>query len=177
MENQCPWKTCSKCKKPKQKTEFGLTKGAIKSWCKQCLRDYQNARNKTQNEKRRKRPEIREQQRRHNLEKYYSLSVEDYDKMMDFQGGVCFLCKNHPKTKKLGVDHDHKTGAIRGLLCSWCNVALGKFRDSAEIINRAAEYFKSYPATSALGAPRFGVKGRISNKMSTMKRLNPGRFD
>ena len=52
------------------------------------------------------------------------LSVEDYDAMLAAQGGVCAICGNPPKTRRLDVDHDHKTGKVRGLLCHRCNRAL-----------------------------------------------------
>jgi hypothetical protein len=47
-----------------------------------------------------------------------------YHQMLDEQGGGCAICGNTPKTRRLDVDHDHKTGHIRGLLCHRCNRAL-----------------------------------------------------
>jgi hypothetical protein len=52
------------------------------------------------------------------------LSVEEYDAMLKAQGGGCAICGNPPKTRRLDVDHDHKTGKVRGLLCHRCNRAL-----------------------------------------------------
>ena len=52
------------------------------------------------------------------------VSTEDYERMLAAQGGGCAICGALPKTRRLHVDHDHKTGEIRGLLCYRCNKAL-----------------------------------------------------
>src|SRR5690242_12716661 len=51
------------------------------------------------------------------------LGVDDaeYQRLLEAQGGHCALCPNEPKTRRLHVDHDHKTGRVRGLLCYRCN--------------------------------------------------------
>lgn len=59
-------------------------------------------------------------QRRSKLRQKYGLTLEDYDKMLNSQNGVCFICKER-KRRRLAVDHDHSTGRIRGLLCDVCN--------------------------------------------------------
>jgi hypothetical protein len=51
-------------------------------------------------------------------------TAEDYDRLLAAQGGGCAICKAPPKTRRLHVDHDHKTGAVRGLLCHRCNRGL-----------------------------------------------------
>ena len=63
----------------------------------------------------------------------------DYDRLLAAQGGHCALCPNTPKTRRLHVDHDHRTGAVRGLLCYRCNRALPAYLP-AEWFARAAEY-------------------------------------
>ena len=55
----------------------------------------------------------------------YGLAFVDFEKMRTAQKGKCAICKT--ETKRLCVDHDHKTGKIRGLLCVPCNVLLGRF--------------------------------------------------
>jgi hypothetical protein len=52
------------------------------------------------------------------------VTVEQYDAMLAAQGGGCAICGTKPKTRRLDVDHDHKTGRVRGLLCHRCNRAL-----------------------------------------------------
>ena len=62
--------------------------------------------------------------RRRNLKKNYGITVEEYDALLEKQGGVCAICKRPPKKVRLAVDHDHgQTGreSVRGLLCWICN--------------------------------------------------------
>jgi hypothetical protein len=76
----------------------------------------------------------------------YGLSVEDYSRMLASQGGVCKLCGSPPGTgrqKRLHVDHDHKTGKVRGLLCDHCNHALGKMKDDPVLLRKAAAYLEA----------------------------------
>jgi len=76
------------------------------------------------------------------------IDVFDYLRMYDEQNGVCKICGRPEtttnglsgKTKDLAIDHCHETNAIRGLLCSSCNRALGLFQDSEKILNRAVDY-------------------------------------
>ena len=56
--------------------------------------------------------------------KQLGVTVEQYDALLAAQGGGCAICGNPPKTRRLHVDHDHKTGRVRGLLCHRCNRAL-----------------------------------------------------
>lgn len=56
--------------------------------------------------------------------KALGVSDEDYARMLAAQGGGCAICGAPPKTRRLHVDHDHRTGAVRGLLCYRCNRAL-----------------------------------------------------
>ena len=65
--------------------------------------------------------------RKSNLKRLYGLTIEDYDGMLIAQNGVCAICKEGPSEFRLAVDHNHETGAIRGLLCNSCNVRLGWF--------------------------------------------------
>lgn len=51
----------------------------------------------------------------------YGISTAQFRKMLTRQGGVCALCSLPPKVKPLEIDHDHKTGRVRGLLCWWDN--------------------------------------------------------
>jgi hypothetical protein len=69
-------------------------------------------------------------------------TLEDYDIVLESQGGVCAICKSTGSTHKKGlvVDHNHSTGVYRGILCAFCNSGLGYFKDDPEIIKKAMNY-------------------------------------
>ena len=77
--------------------------------------------------------------------KRYGVTSEEYQKMYNAQKGVCKICKNPCKTKQtLSIDHCHKTGKIRGLLCIKCNTALGMLNDNIEYFKEAIDYLNHY---------------------------------
>jgi hypothetical protein len=65
-----------------------------------------------------------------------------YEAQLAAQGGGCAICGYRPKPggRRLNIDHDHKTGAVRGLLCARCNRGLGWFRDDPDRLEIAATY-------------------------------------
>ena len=81
--------------------------------------------------------------RRHHLKKFYGVTPDDYERMLEMQNGRCAICRSPADTsfhKRLCIDHNHETGAVRGLLCSKCNSAIGLLNDSPELMYKAAEY-------------------------------------
>lgn len=101
----------------------------------------------------------RETVRRRNLKRLYGITPEEYDARREAQQYRCAICERHedelPVDKtgrprldgkpsaapmKLHVDHDHETNAIRGLLCSSCNSAIGLLQDSVERMTKAIAY-------------------------------------
>lgn len=64
----------------------------------------------------------------------YAITVEDYDKMLIAQAGVCAICKRTNIKTRLAVDHNHDTGQVRELLCTRCNPALGWFEKNRTVI-------------------------------------------
>jgi hypothetical protein len=89
-----------------------------------------------------------EKQRRTYLKKTYGLSPETYTRMMAFNASHCHICSRAPKTgKHLNVDHDHKTGQKRGLLCFYCNkYMIGRRRkEHAWLFESAANYLRRAP--------------------------------
>lgn len=81
--------------------------------------------------------------RKWRLKRSFGLSVEDYNDLYDKQEGKCAICKGNEKNVSkynLSVDHCHKTGRVRGLLCDACNLGLGKFNDSYELLDSAMKY-------------------------------------
>jgi recombination endonuclease VII len=84
-------------------------------------------------------------QRNARLKKAYGISPEQYEKMLDKQGGVCALCFRAPKKIPLPVDHDHHSGRVRGLLCFFCNRhRLARANDTDwQIYERLLAYIRS----------------------------------
>jgi hypothetical protein len=72
----------------------------------------------------------------------HGLTVDQYQAMVKEQGGLCAICGG--AMKRICIDHDHETGAVRGLLCHNCNVALGHLRDSPALLRAAADYVESF---------------------------------
>lgn len=77
----------------------------------------------------------------------YGMTEAGYQELLASQGGLCAICgtddprgKNH---NRLHVDHCHKTGKVRGLLCSRCNVGIGSFLDDVAVLQKAITYLKS----------------------------------
>ena len=81
------------------------------------------------------------------LTKTYGITQSTVEKMLESQGGRCAICpKTEPggKQGKWHVDHDHKTGKVRGLLCAGCNLALGVFKDDKEMLKNAIKYLETW---------------------------------
>ena len=78
------------------------------------------------------------------LKNRFGITVKDYDNMLEKQHGVCKICGKPPGAKRLHVDHDHKTGKVRALLCYLCNVMLGNARDEPTILRLAALYLEEH---------------------------------
>lgn len=140
-------RVCTKCEKEKDLTEFykGNGKYGKASQCKKC----RNARSKAWRIKNRERRNqlsrewSRSDKGRDSHLKYkYGISLSDYNKMFVKQNGCCNICGKHQSEMKkaLNVDHNHATGKVRGLLCIKCNVGVGAFKDSQELLLRAVDY-------------------------------------
>jgi hypothetical protein len=81
-----------------------------------------------------------EKSRRFRLNRY-GISVEEWDTIFDRQGGLCAICKVNPIRD---LDHDHKTGEVRGLLCNPCNQGLGLFNEDRNRLLAAVAYLASF---------------------------------
>lgn len=75
------------------------------------------------------------------LQLKYDITQEDYERMYEEQGGHCKICG--AKKSLLYVDHCHKTGKVRGLLCSNCNTGIGQLQDNVEILRSAITYLEA----------------------------------
>jgi len=92
----------------------------------------------------------------------FKLLLVDWMKLWDHQKGKCAICGN--KLIKANTDHNHTSGEVRGLLCSRCNRALGRFGDRLDLLLAAVAYLTDPPARTALGRTHFGYPGRIGTK-------------
>ena len=83
------------------------------------------------------------------VKRVYDITGEEYDALLAFQGGRCYICGQEPKSQRLAVDHDHRTNEVRGLLCAndaWgCNVSLRRLLNSLPMAQRALEYVTMPP--------------------------------
>ena len=77
--------------------------------------------------------------------KNFGITIEQFDKMMALQNGGCALCGRLPGKKRLSVEHDHKTGRVRGLACFRCNKFLiGRWGEKdIPLIEKLIEYLRS----------------------------------
>src|SRR4051794_27622457 len=75
------------------------------------------------------------------LKRKFRLTLDQYDQSLASQGGGCAICGDTPEGgTSLHIDHDHDTGAVRGLLCVRCNNALGQLKEDAQLVRAAAAY-------------------------------------
>lgn len=119
-------KKCSKCKLIKSTLEFhkwSATKDGLHYECKFCRKRYYN---NGSDDKR----------------IAYNLSFENYGILYENQRGRCAICDSEPLDKSLSVDHNHRTGEVRGLLCSSCNIGLGYFKDNPTLLDKAKTYLE-----------------------------------
>ncbi len=82
--------------------------------------------------------------RREQLKRYYGMTLEEYQDKLKQQGGGCAICGRMEGLRDMPVDHCHKQGHIRGILCHWCNKGLGQFFDNPENLRKAANYIDSW---------------------------------
>lgn len=74
------------------------------------------------------------------LKKKYGITEKDYNILLKKNNGGCWICGRKPKKRRLCVDHNHKTGQVRGLLCYKCNYGLPWFNDDPELLMKANKY-------------------------------------
>jgi hypothetical protein len=91
-------------------------------------------------------PVSAEKHRQYSLKAKHGLTLAEFDAMAARQDGRCAICGTDAPGAwgRLCVDHDHRTGELRGLLCSDCNVAIGRLHDDPQLIRRAAAYLEKW---------------------------------
>lgn len=156
-------KTCTKCNTEKPLEEFGVdktTKDGYRYSCKVCYNAQQReyvrnnkelikARNAAKAKQRKayyQSPRGIKSSRRAHLKRKYGITLEEYNNLLKQQQSKCKICGQEETSERnshLCVDHDHNTGAIRGLLCNNCNRALGLFKDNIEVLHNAIIYLQN----------------------------------
>jgi hypothetical protein len=142
---------CTKCLETKSEEFFRKDlrkKNNKRSNCKQCeLKADTRYKDNSEKEKQRVQTwrktqgnDLKNTYRKWALKKNYNLTLEEYNLKLQEQNGVCAICKTPPNKKQLAVDHCHKTGKIRKLLCANCNTALGLLYDDINIITSLRNY-------------------------------------
>lgn len=120
---------CAQCSKNRQEKFFVSPQGRV---CADCRKKNRRA-----------------TARRNHVQRTYGLSLEDYERLQEFQGGVCAICGG-TRRYNLCVDHCHESLLARGLLCKQCNRMLGQVSDDPAILRAAADYLEN-PPTTVLG--------------------------
>ena len=151
-------KTCSICSLTKPLEEFDKpykNRDVFKSYCKSCRRiklnsKYDRVKNAQKYKenceilKARSRAYSKKNFRKKNLRDKFGITLLQYEILFAQQKGKCAICGADQKTlkRRLAVDHSHDTGKIRGLLCSRCNLGIGFFKDSIELLKKSIRYLK-----------------------------------
>lgn len=144
-------KTCNRCRQTLAIENFSRDASRNDGYsyaCKDCSR--LKSRNLYRKQKEAgtlvRRKQSRESQWAYELMKNYGITTDQYWAQFRAQGGLCKICRHPPGKKKLGVDHDHVTGKIRGLLCHTCNSAIGYAKESLglalEMAKRTVRYLE-----------------------------------
>ncbi len=137
-------KKCSKCAEVKGISDFPPSLREL-SWgqCSTCRRDYEKEWTSRNTDKR---SASSRRSRRKRLLKKYGAPSDDFDLLLEQQGGVCGCCGGPKGQKEWHIDHDHnklESESYRGLLCHGCNVGLGAFRDDPALLESAIRYLTS----------------------------------
>ena len=143
-------KWCPKCKEAKPSESFyrsATSNSGTSAHCAICMTDIARERGT--------RPEIKEErhdiyirdkdkQRNNHLINKYGITLEEYRTMSEAQNDSCFICGKKETSKALAVDHCHRTGKIRSLLCGKCNPAVGFLSDDPDLAQKVLNYIKSH---------------------------------
>ena len=110
--------------------------GRRHSACKECDKARVKARHQANPER----------TKNNDLKRNYGITLQEHQEMYKNQNGVCAICKGEGdgKWKKLCVDHDHKTGKVRQLLCRNCNMVLGQVGDNANLLEEMIKYLQNH---------------------------------
>lgn len=137
------FRRCPDCGEVKALEEFPRSRNAREgrgAYCKPC----HNLRGKESKQR------LYGGTRQYHLKRRYGISAAEVEAMVQAQGGLCLVCRERPAEH---VDHDHLSGAVRGVLCFSCNGGLGLFRDRVDIMANAITYLERTTWQRTLEAP------------------------
>lgn len=131
------FKRCKGCHEVKELDQFHARPNRASgrdSRCKQCRSEESKQRNSN--------PEKQARNRDNKYRQKYGIGEEEVEAMRQAQGNCCAICGKQPP--RLNVDHDHKTGAVRSLLCLNCNALLGHCDDEISVLQNAIAYIERH---------------------------------
>lgn len=138
-------KTCYRCHQEKPLEAFHRqtkSKDGRQATCKECCRSrsqrwYADNREKYLEYARARREAVDARAGK------FGLTVDELEEILEAYGDQCGICGDVVESpKKLHLDHDHRTGRVRGVLCMHCNMGLGQFRDDPERLRKAINYLE-----------------------------------
>ena len=123
---KCPM--CNEYKLPEEFHNNSSTINGLEHQCKKCRKNYYTTEGRAS---------------KYMMKQKFNMTIEQYDELLEKQNGVCAICgrlNTDPQKGRFCIDHDHKTGKVRGLLCTKCNIALGDFDDNINSLAKAIKY-------------------------------------
>lgn len=141
-------KECWECKEIKSLDDFyfNKTRGKYTNKCRLC---YNRGMRLYRQELKILRPNYKKNKiRNSNLKRKFGITLDDYNLRVKIQEGKCLICNQErlsSKGKKLAIDHNHKTGKIRGLLCTRCNTLVGYIEFNIDLLPKVLHYLNSNP--------------------------------
>lgn len=143
-ENYLSQANCVGCQMVKPLSEFYLKNNRPGRRCRLCLQVQAKERRDIGDR-------LKKQAVRSSLMRNYGIETEEYNHLWIKQNGVCAICQKPESevvksgvVKRLSLDHCHKTGKVRALLCGRCNKGLGLFNDDVFLVREALLYLKRY---------------------------------
>lgn len=140
-------KECPSCKDPNAVFNTSkTTKDGLRSYCKSCEKT-RNINWRKLNKERCKAYDNnrKERKREQSYRRKYGISIDTYESMLKEQNGSCMIChRAELKDKKLDIDHCHRTGKIRALLCARCNKTIGLLEDDRQLALNMIAYLDKF---------------------------------
>lgn len=144
-------RTCTKCGETKPLSEFWKDRSKRHGYsarCKPCKASAHSQYRKLNDYDKRRYWKDPQAERERHLVRKYGVTQVDYDTMFSAQQGRCAICQKE-QPKSFDVDHDHRTGRVRGLLCTNCNLMIGHAGDDPARLHEAARYLERVPQVAA----------------------------